>query len=168
MPRLVADQRPWHFSAATVCVGPGEYPRALEWELRSGTALADLTPLPGWAINYSHQTKRARETGLALIATPVSFVRKFGAEKPKSPPSVATRRRYITSERANNSWNIRPRLKSTKNWSFDSHRSSRLRFEWKASGLTVVSFWTVPKPSGLEGQVRFNFGWTLPGPIESE
>jgi hypothetical protein len=41
-------------------------------------------------------------------------------------------------------WSIRPRLKSTKNWSPDWHRGSRLHFEWKVSGLTVVSFWTAP------------------------
>src|SRR5262249_24201949 len=144
-----------------VCVGPGEYPRALEWELRSG-----LTLLADWAKHYSHQTKRARETGLALIATPVSFVRKFGERESEEPPpsqpvglpihNLGTRKQF---------GNIRPRLKSTKNWSSDSRRSNRLHFEWKASGLTVVSFWTAPKPSGLEGQARSNFGWTLPGAI---
>ena len=45
-----------------------------------------------------------------------------------------------------------------------------LRFEWIVSGLTAVCFWTVPRRpiAGLEGQVRFGFGWTLPRPIESE
>jgi hypothetical protein len=54
-------------------------------------------------------------------------------------------------------WSIRPRDKSTKNWSPDSHRGSRLHFEWIASGLTVVSFWTVPRPwiAALEGPVGF-------------
>src|SRR5262249_26279101 len=48
-------------------------PRALEWELRSGA----LTSWRGVVMIHYNQEKRARETGPALIATPVSFVRKM-------------------------------------------------------------------------------------------
>ena len=54
-------------------------------------------------------------------------------------------------------------------------------FEWIASGLTEVCFWTAPRPvllklyrgggrwiAVLEDRVKFDLGWTLPGPIESE
>ena len=70
-------------------------------------------------------------------------------------------------------WSIRPRLKSTKNWSPDDIRGSRLHFEWIASGFTAVCFWTapvVPPRAGirtLEGPVRFRLELHT-GPIESE
>jgi hypothetical protein len=47
---------------------------------------------------------------------------------------------------------------------------SRLQFEWIASGLTAVSFWTAPRRliAGLEGQVRSGSRRAPPRPIESE
>ena len=77
MPRLVPDPNCWHPSAAMVCVGPSEHPRRLNGNcgqvplelLLTSTGLCSITRL-----TYS---KRTRETGPALIATPVSFVRKM-------------------------------------------------------------------------------------------
>ena len=97
-----------------------------------------LTPR-GFCTIYSFtQEKRTRETGPALFATPVSFVRKLEGANLAQPG----RRPYPQNDER--FWSIRPRLKSTKNWSPDSHRGSRLHFEWKVSGFTVVSFWTAP------------------------
>jgi hypothetical protein len=171
MPRLVADQNPWHLNAARFCVGQGEHPSRFEWELRPGIFWAAVDG--GWYFGLSDfcPTKRTRETRPALFATPVSFVRK-GASSSSLPPgrrchSLGTNYKF---------WSIRPRLKSTKNWSSDSHRSSRLHFEWIASGFTVLCFWIVPTLSlwvgsrlALEGPVRFILFLGLhTGPIESE
>lgn len=143
MPRLVAHQLPWHFSATTVCVGPGEYPRALEWELRSGATSADLTSLPDWAKTLTqHQTGEGDR--ISSECHPCFLRSKIWRAEAQKPRQRSHSAANITSERAKAFWNIRPRLKSTKNWSSDSHRSSRLHFEWKASGLTVLSFWIVP------------------------
>ena len=98
---------------------------------------------------------RGRQDRLLLPPLFPSFEKDGKHKSPHPQPSGLV---YITSERLKRFWNIRPRLKSTKNWSSDSLRSNRLHFEWKASGLTDVCFWTAPKPSGLADQVRFNFG----------
>src|SRR5262245_8546532 len=72
MPRLVPDQQPWHSSAATVCVGPGEYPRRLNGscgQVLSSTAIRLIDFVAWLGYQLLTPTKRARETGPALIAT---------------------------------------------------------------------------------------------------
>jgi hypothetical protein len=100
MPRLVADQQPWHASAAMVCVGPGEYPRALEWELRSGAANSRID-FAQW-LGYQRLTPNKTGEGdrTSSFCHPVSFVRKFGGEQKKTRP-LSHSATDITSERAN-------------------------------------------------------------------
>ena len=145
MPRLVTDQNLWRISAATVCVGQSEHPERVEWELQSGAYFGQpLTRAAVCIMKALPKRNRTRETGPALFATPVSFVRKLGRG---TKPARAFGQPFYSLRTIKTFWSIRPRLKSTKNWSPDSHRGSRLHFEWKASGFTVVSFWTVPGPT---------------------
>lgn len=171
MPRLAADQNPWHLSAARFCVGQGEHPSRFEWELRPGLFSAAIDG--GWYFGLSDfcPRKRTGGTGPALFATLFPSFEKW-ASSSNLPPG----RRCHSLGTNHKFWSIRPRLKSTKNWSSDSHRSSRLHFEWIASGFTVVCFWIVLAISpwvgsrlALEGPVRFMlFPGLHTGPIESE
>ena len=159
MPRLVADHNPWHLSAARFCVGRGEHPSRFEWELRPGIFSAAIDGRWRFGLADFCPTKRTREDRTGSFCHPCFLRPKNGqgAEACQSPGrrchSLGTNYKF---------WSIRPRLKSTKNWSSDSPRSSRLHFEWIASGFTVVCFWIVPAISpwvgrrlALEGPVRF-------------
>ncbi len=154
MPRLVADSIPWHTSAAIVCVGQSEQPRPLEWELRSGASLAVIDSGPTLQYHALHPRPTDEGDRTGSDCHPVSFVRKVIGAKPDfidcPTHNLGTNQKI---------WSLRPRLKSAKNWSPDPDRGSRLSFEWIASGLTVVCFWTAPSHwvSGLEGPVRFRF-----------
>jgi hypothetical protein len=152
MPRLVADQNLWRTSAAKVCVGQGEHPRRFEWELRSGALWALIDTPVSQCYQTFPQKNRTREAGLALVAA-CSFVRKVEKQSPAGAcgclHNLGTKQNF---------WSIRPRLKSTKNWSPDSHRAAVFRFEWKASGFTELCFWTAPPRLIVElersGEVR--------------
>jgi len=170
MPRLVADHNPWHFSAARFCVGQGEHPSRFEWELRPGLFSAAIDGRWYFGLFDFCPTKRTRETGPALFATPVSFVRKMGREP-------ANRRRRCHSLGTNYKFGASaPGSSPQKTGAPTRIRGSRLHFEWIASGFTVVCFWIVPAISlwvgyrlALEGPVRFILFLGLhTGPIESE
>jgi len=53
-----------------------------EWELLPGASLAAIDSDGSMDYSTLHQEKRTRETGPALFATPVSFVRKMGKSCP--------------------------------------------------------------------------------------
>jgi hypothetical protein len=161
MPRLVADQNRWHSSATRLCVGQGEQPSRFEWELRSGAASVaiDSDEALHYQSLYPRPTDEGNRTGSLCLPC-------FLRSKIKRRKAVAAAARRFHSLGTNQRfWSIRPRLKSTKNWSPDSPRGSRLSFEWIASGFTVVCFWTapaVPPRAGiraLEGPVRFRLAW---------
>lgn len=112
--------------------------------------LVDCDRAMHYPILYLEKTDEGGTTGSYCPLPP-----SFEMEEEQSPPqSLAAS--SIASERTT-FWSIRPRLKSTKNWSSDSHRSSRHSFEWIASGFTVVCFWTALRRwiAALEGPVRF-------------
>ncbi len=170
MPRLAADPNPWHFSAALVCVGQSEHPGRFEWELRSGAAWAAIDFGAPVAYPAPEPKERTREAGLA--------------QRPHLLPSFAKEQSHRSRWRQAHNLGTTddfgasaPVTSPTKNWSLDSHRGSRLQFEWRVSGFTVVCFWTAPvagpqprkdNPGAgrpREAQVRPGLHT---GPIESE
>jgi len=156
MPRLVADQYHWHSTAATVCVGQSEHPGRLEWELRSGVLWARIDY--GSAMIYKAFTlqKRTREARPALLLA-ASFVQKVNQAKPAGPSPLhnlgTTYLEHPPQCQIHHKTGAPTRI-----------GAAAFTFEWRASGLTDVCFWTapvVPPPAGiltLEGPVRFRLG----------
>jgi hypothetical protein len=159
MPRLVADQIPWHWSAALVCVGQSEQPRRLEWELRSG---AVLTPARGRIITLLTQDKTSEGDRTGSYCHPCFLRFKRRGVTPAAD---------ITSERITILEHPPQGQVQVKTGAPTRLGATAFHFEWIASGLTAVSFWTAPPSVGLaalEDRVRFDSGWTLLGPTESE
>jgi len=77
MPRLAADQNLWHPSATTVCVGPSEQPRRIEWELRSGASLAAIDSGARLLYHTPYQDKTDEGDRTGSFCPPVFFVRKW-------------------------------------------------------------------------------------------
>jgi hypothetical protein len=146
MPRLVADPIPWHKSAATVCVGQGEHPGRFEWELRSGAChrLIDSRAYLDYHPPDQDQTSEGSRTG--SHCHPCFLRSKKGEEQ--RPPGAARRPTEPRNEISHFGASA-PGPSPSKNWSPDTIRGSRLRFEWIASGLTAVCFWNAPSPSDL-------------------
>jgi hypothetical protein len=139
MPPLAADPNPWHLSAATFCVGPSEYPGRFEWELRSGASWAILDSVR--PVHYYIPTlqKRTRETGPALFATPVSFVRNRDKQSPS--PHPPGRRSYNLGTTTTNLEHPPLAQVHLKTGAPTPVRDSRLSFEWIVPGFTAVCFW---------------------------
>jgi hypothetical protein len=165
MPRLVADSNHWHCSAAMVCVGQSEQPRALEWELRSGFSLALIDT--GARAQYESSTQDKTDEGDRTGSFCHPRLLRSKSRRASPPPPLSD---FITSEQIKNFGASAPVPSPCQNWSPDSHRGSRLHFEWIAAGFTAVCFWNAACPliMWLEGRVWFGFIQALPGPIESE
>src|SRR5215472_2745308 len=74
MPRLVADIHSGALAPRSA-LGYARIPGQIEWELLP-VATTQLTPIATSGMHALTYKNRARETGPALFATPVSFVRK--------------------------------------------------------------------------------------------
>jgi hypothetical protein len=148
MPPLVADQNPWHPSAAVVCVGQSQHPGRFEWERRSGaSSLIDS----GAPLGYSTRTQKTDE-GDRTGPGAACFLRS------KRGPAqlAASLERIHNLGTPCNFGASAPVTSPPQNWSPDSLRGSRLSFDWIVSGLTAVSFWNALRPwiATLEGPVR--------------
>jgi hypothetical protein len=158
MPPLVADPIPWHLSAATVCVGPGEQPGRLEWELRSGAAslAIDFEGPLHYHSAYPRPTDEGDRTG--SLCHPCFLRSKISRRKAPRPPLAAG---SIASERLPILEHPPQRQVRLKTGAPTRLGAAVFRFEWIVAGLTDVRFWialVVPPWAGilaLEGPVRF-------------
>ena len=132
----------WRFSAS-VCVGLSPGFQVLEWELLP-VATAQLTPIATFGMHaLTYKTERGRQDRL-FLPTPVSFVRKRGSPIPRRKTKRVLGQMARSNFRVRRLWirflhaalipghrvvgqqhnlgtsqfrSIRPRAKSTKNWS---------------------------------------------------
>ena len=153
MPRLVADQIPWHSSAAILCVGQSEHPKRIEWELRSGASLAAIDS--GASVQYHNFTQKKTGEGdrTSSYCHPVSFVRKSraaAAHRSFQAADITSERRHILEHPPQGQVRVKTGAPTRIG-------ATAFSFEWIASGLTAVCFWTALRRliAALEGPVRF-------------
>jgi hypothetical protein len=146
MPPRVADPYPWHFSAATVCVGQASNPGLLNGSCGQ-VPLGSWTPNVHWTI-LPLPKRRTGETGPAT-RPPVSFVRN----EPGPPESLSA---DIASERFILLEHPPQRQVRRKTGAPPPVRGSRLYFDWIVPGFTAVCFWAARRRwiVALVGRVR--------------
>ena len=174
MPRLAADSIPWHFSAATVCVGQSEHSRRFEWELRSVATNVNLQPIPDHEKTNGFIALKAG-SGRGTPGTNQAEASCNKTARPWPFTSLQTALRSLPSV-ALSSAEARDRLPSLSRGAQPAapqHNSGRqtmssilehppqgqvrvktgastrigaavFHFEWIDSGFTEVCFWTAP------------------------